>query len=156
VSLEPRVVRRAYCPACKQDVLVAHGHCHWCGQSLPEGPPRNDPSRARGATMTTGDDVRAVLLSLADASGLYSRDMAATIHSISDRFDAAADQQRIQWCVEHGRVASRFCPGRCSAWTRKSECRIVDALVVPLPQSGGDMPDRNYADPFGPPGMMGG
>lgn len=52
-------------------------------------------------------------------------------------FDAAADQSSIRWCVRHGERAllGEF-EDHCELWSQKFPCRVVDALVVPLPHSG--------------------
>jgi hypothetical protein len=48
---------------------------------------------------------------------------------VASAFDAAGDQPCIRWCAEHGRDVFR-CP-----WVgHSSPCRVVDAIVVPLPE----------------------
>jgi hypothetical protein len=83
----------------------------------------------------TRDDVRAVLVTGAEVSDAWAMPADQLMDAIERRFDAAADQQSIRWCVEHGRVESRYYDGRCTAWVQVCECRIVDALVVPLPEA---------------------
>jgi hypothetical protein len=52
-------------------------------------------------------------------------------------FDAAGDQPRIQWCAEHGEHVRNIAPSCiwfCDRWSEVTPCRVVDAIVVPLPE----------------------
>jgi hypothetical protein len=97
----------------------------------------------------TRDDVRAVLVTRKqrdDTDVLYSTwgdGMSTAEHAalgeIVDAYDAAADQPRIQWCVEHQTAVRRLIwPDtwfHLDGAVEYSHCTIVEALVVPLPEA---------------------
>jgi hypothetical protein len=77
---------------------------------------------ARRAILVTEEEHR-------DLARAYAMGWEHLLRGLAGRYDAAGDQPRIRWCVEHGNVVlSGGCPAR--KYMIAQPCRVVTAIVV--------------------------